>query len=398
MTIRKDAEVIGLVGLAHSSSHFYQLILAPLFPWLKLEFGFSYAELGFLMTIFFVISTLTQAVAGFWVDHSGPLKVLLFGLVSLCVSAIILSVSNGYLVLLLGSALAGLGNGVFHPSDYTLINRRVSSARIPHAYSMHGISGALGWAAAPAFLVSLTSLFGWRSALLGAALLVALIVGLLLVRRRTLLGSIEDQAQEKLNKKQQSAFSISFLKLPAVWLCWGFFFLTALSLGGVQSFASAALRMLYDLPVALSTTAYSTYMLASAGGMFVGGFIAAKAKFPERVIMWAFILAGGLSVLISFVLVSGATVLILFTLMGFGVGMAGPSRDLMIRQATPKEASGRVFGIVYSGLDLGLALGPILFGMLMDWRQESLVFVMIAVFLWASLLTANRVVSNKQAT
>lgn len=398
MTIRKDAEVIGLIGLAHSSSHFYQLILAPLFPWLKLEFGFSYAELGFLMTIFFVISTLTQAVAGFWVDHSGPLKVLLFGLVSLCVSAIILSVSNGYLVLLLGSALAGLGNGVFHPSDYTLINRRVSSARIPHAYSMHGISGALGWAAAPAFLVSLTSLFGWRSALLGAALMVALIVGLLLVRRRTLLGSVEDQAQEKLNKKQQSAFSISFLKLPAVWLCWGFFFLTALSLGGVQSFASAALRMLYDLPVALSTTAYSTYMLASAGGMFVGGFIAAKAKFPERVIMWAFILAGGLSVLISFVLVSGATVLILFTLMGFGVGMAGPSRDLMIRQATPKEASGRVFGIVYSGLDLGLALGPILFGMLMDWHQESLVFVMIAVFLWASLLTANRVVSNKQAT
>jgi MFS family permease len=398
MTIRKDAEVIGLIGLAHSSSHFYQLILAPLFPWLKLEFGFSYAELGFLMTIFFVISTLTQAAAGFWVDHSGPLKVLLFGLVSLCVSAIILSVSNGYLVLLLGSALAGLGNGVFHPSDYTLINRRVSPVRIPHAYSMHGISGALGWAAAPAFLVSLTTLFGWRSALLGAASMVALIIGLLLVRRRILLGSVEDQAQEKLNKKQQSAFSISFLKLPAVWLCWGFFFLTALSLGGVQSFASAALRMLYDLPVALSTTAYSTYMLASAGGMFVGGFIAAKAKFPERVIMWAFIAAGGLSVLISFVLVSGATVLILFTLMGFGVGMAGPSRDLMIRQATPKEASGRVFGIVYSGLDLGLALGPILFGMLMDWHQESLVFVMIAVFLWASLLTANRVVSNKQVT
>jgi MFS family permease len=397
MTIRKDAEVIGLISLAHSSSHFYQLILAPLFPWLKLEFGFSYAELGFLMTIFFVISTLTQAAAGFWVDHSGPLKVLLFGLVTLCVSAIILSVSNSYFVLLLGSALAGLGNGVFHPSDYTLINRRVSPARIPHAYSMHGISGALGWAAAPAFLVSLTALFGWRSALLGAATMVALIVGLLLVRRHTLLGSVEEQAQERLNKKQQSAFSISFLKLPAVWLCWGFFFLTALSLGGVQSFASAALRILYDLPVALSTTAYSTYMLASAGGMFVGGFVAAKAKFPERVIMVAFIIAGALSILISLALVSGGLVLILFTLMGFGVGMAGPSRDLMIRQATPKEASGRVFGIVYSGLDLGLAIGPILFGMLMDWRQESLVFVMIALFLWASLFTANRVVSQKQS-
>ena len=398
MTIRKDAEVIGLISLAHSSSHFYQLILAPLFPWLKVEFGLSYAELGFLMTIFFVISTLTQAAAGFWVDHSGPLKVLFFGIISLCASAIILSVSNGYLVLILGSALAGLGNGVFHPADYTLINRRVSAARVPHAYSMHGISGALGWSAAPAFLVTMTSLYGWRSALLGAAILIALIFVLLLIRRDVLLGSPEDRAQEKLNKKDQSPFSVAFLKLPAVWLCWGFFFLTSVSLAGVQSFASSALKILYDLPLALSTTAYSTYMLASAGGMFVGGFIAAKAKFPERVIIAAFIFAASISILISLAWLSGGTIMTLFTLMGFCVGIAGPSRDLMIRQATPKEASGRVFGIVYSGLDLGLALGPIMFGMLMDWHYESLVFVVIASFLLAALFTTNYVVASKPAT
>ena len=109
-------------------------------------------------------------------------------------------------------------------------------------------------------------------------------------------------------------------------------------------------------------------------------------------------IASAIAVLIATGWLASGIILAIFTVMGFCVGIAGPSRDLMIRQATPKEASGRVFGIVYSGLDLGLALGPILFGMLMDWRQESLVFVMIAVFLWASLLTANRVVSNKQAT
>jgi len=87
MTIRTDAEVIGLVSVAHGTSHFYHLILAPLFPWLKIEFGLSYAELGFLMTMFFVVSTIMQAAAGFWVDHSGPLKVLFFGVATLAISS-----------------------------------------------------------------------------------------------------------------------------------------------------------------------------------------------------------------------------------------------------------------------------------------------------------------------
>ncbi|MFM6922650.1 MAG: MFS transporter, partial [Polynucleobacter victoriensis] len=113
MTIRKDAEVIGLVSLAHGTSHFYHLILAPLFPWLKVEFGLSYAELGFLMTMFFVISTIIQAAAGFWVDHSGPLKVLFFGVGSLAVSALLLATADGYTGLLIGAAIAGMGNGVF---------------------------------------------------------------------------------------------------------------------------------------------------------------------------------------------------------------------------------------------------------------------------------------------
>lgn len=391
MTIRKDAEVIGLISLAHGSSHFFQLILAPLFPWLKIEFGLSYAELGLLMTVFFVISTLTQAAAGFWVDHSGPFKVLLFGVATLFLSAITLSFTNGYVLLMLGSALAGLGNGVFHPAGYTLINRRVSSARVAHAYSMHGISGALGWAASPAFLVAVTSIFNWRVALLAAAFMQACVFTLVFMRKQALLGTSDERLMEAQAKKIGTPFSLDFLKLQAVWLCWIFFLLTSLALSGVQSFAPTALQVLYDLPIALTATAYSTYMLASAGGMFVGGFVATRAKFPERIVSIAFVAASSLAVMISLVLLSGPTTLSIFTLMGFCVGIAGPSRDLMIRQATPKEASGRVFGIVYSGLDLGLAAGPIIFGLLMDSHYESMVFVMIAIFLFLALFTAAKV-------
>ena len=394
MSIRKDAEVIGLVSVAHGTSHFYQLILAPLFPWLKVEFGLSYAELGFLMTMFFVVSTIIQAAAGFWVDHSGPLKVLFFGVAMLAVSAVVLAFSNGYWTLLIGACIAGMGNGVFHPADYTLINRRVSPERLPHAYSMHGISGALGWAASPVVLVGITALAGWRQALLMASFIACVILLLLFWRRHVLMGSDEQRHEEATARSNASAFSFDFLRLPVVWMCWGFFFLSALALSGVQSFATTAMQVLYDLPFTLTSTAITTYMLGSAAGMFFGGFAAKRARFPERVIAVGLFLASVIAIVIALALVSGSTMLSLFTIMGFCVGMAGPSRDLMIRAATPKEASGRVFGIVYSGLDSGLAVGPLLFGLLMDWEMAPGVFICIAIFLLLSLLTAYRVSGN----
>jgi FSR family fosmidomycin resistance protein-like MFS transporter len=397
MTIRRDAEVIGLVSVAHGTSHFYHLILAPLFPWLKVEFGLSYAELGFLMTMFFIVSTIMQAAAGFWVDHSGPLKVLFFGVATLAVSAIVLSFSTGYWSLLFGACLAGLGNGVFHPADYTLINRRVSPERVAHAYSMHGVSGALGWAASPAVLVAVTTFSGWRQALLVASAIAFVMLAVLYWRRHVLMGTQEQRDLEESVRKNSSALSFDYLKLPMVWMCWGFFFLSALSLSGVQSFAPTAMQLLYDLPIALTTTAYSSYMLASAGGMFLGGFVATRARFPERVIAIGFTLGSSISVLIAMTMVSGSTMMSLFTVMGFCVGIAGPSRDLMIRSATPKEASGRVFGTVYSGLDSGLAIGPLMFGLLMDWNMVPGVFILIAAFLMLALLTAYRVGENNRS-
>lgn len=397
MTIRNDAEVIGLISVAHGTSHFYHLILAPLFPWLKVEFGLSYAELGFLMTMFFIVSTIMQAAAGFWVDHSGPLKVLFFGVGMLAISAVVLAFSNGYWTLLIGACLAGLGNGVFHPADYTLINRRVSPDRVAHAYSMHGVSGALGWAVSPAVLVAVTTLYDWRTALLVASLIACVILIILFARRHILMGSQEQRDIEESARKNTTVWSFDFLKFPMVWMCWGFFFLSALALSGVQSFAPTAMQLLYDLPIALTTTAYTSYMLASAGGMFIGGFIAVRAQFPERVIAVGLVLGSAISILIAMTLVSGSAMMTLFTVMGFCVGIAGPSRDLMIRSATPKEASGRVFGIVYSGLDSGLAIGPLMFGLLMDWKMVPGVFIMIAVFLIMALFTAYRVGDSTRA-
>ena len=151
--LRQDATTIGLVGLAHAVSHFSQLVLAPLFPWLKIEFNVSYTELGLLLTIFFVVSSAVQTASGFVVDRFGPRPVLLGGLALLALAAVGYASATSYALLAVSAVVAGLGNGVFHPADYTLLNRQVHASRLGHAYSAHGITGTLGWAAAPALVV-----------------------------------------------------------------------------------------------------------------------------------------------------------------------------------------------------------------------------------------------------
>jgi FSR family fosmidomycin resistance protein-like MFS transporter len=185
-SVREEATVVGLVGLAHGISHFSQLLLAPLFPWLKDEFVVSYAQLGFLLTIFFTVSCVVQAASGFWVDRYGPRPVLLAGLAMLIAwprFGFAPAPATGCWRLFV---LAGAGNGVFHPVDYTLINRKVGKARLGHAYSVHGITGSLGWALAPAMLVPLTMAYSWRVALVCARALAFAVLALLLWRRADL--------------------------------------------------------------------------------------------------------------------------------------------------------------------------------------------------------------------
>jgi MFS transporter, FSR family, fosmidomycin resistance protein len=184
--LRQDASFIGLIGTAHFTSHFSQLLLAPLFPWLKDAFNASYAELGLLMSVFFVVSCASQAAAGFAVDRFGPRPILFAGLAILGTAALGFAFSPSYTVLLFFSALAGVGNGVFHPVDFTLLNRKVHASRLGHAFSVHGITGSLGWALAPALLVPITLAYSWRTALMCASALIFSVLALMLLNRHRL--------------------------------------------------------------------------------------------------------------------------------------------------------------------------------------------------------------------
>ena len=385
---RQDAQLIGLVGGGHLISHFSQLLLAPLFPWLKDAFLVGYAELGLLLSIFFIVSCVVQALSGFAVDRFGPRPLLFAGLALLGLAALGYASSHSYPMLAAFSVLAGIGNGVFHPVDFTLLNRKVQASRLGHAFSVHGITGNLGWALAPALLVPLTIAYGWRVALLCAAGVIFAVLTVLWFNRSQLAfgpdtksASNEPTVTPPVKAGLAAAGaegSLDFLRIPAVWMCFGFFFFLAMALSGVQAFAPEAARLLHDVPVHAAAMCLTVYMVCSAAGMVAGGFLAADPARCERIIGAGFGVAALMALTIGFVDIPALAVPVLFGVMGFGAGLAGPSRDLIVKRAAPANATGRVYGVVYSGLDIGQAIAPLLFGLLMDWHRPAQVWLCIA--------------------
>ena len=277
---RQDARVIGLVGLAHGTSHFYHLILAALIPWLKPEFNLSYGELGLLMTVFFAVSGVGQAMAGFVVDRFSARVVLMSGVALLGISAVVLSSAQNYGQLMAGAFLAGCGNCVFHPADYTLLNQRVSKKRLAHGFSVHGISGNIGWALSPLFLTSVAGRTDWRTALLCAAVLPLCVLALLLWNRHAL--RPEPAAVPATGAALVAgASALGFLRLKVVWMCFAFFVISAVALAGVQTFASTSLVSLYGMSLQWATSAYTCFMFASAAGMLYGGCLLYTSPSPR---------------------------------------------------------------------------------------------------------------------
>ncbi len=363
--------MIGLVGIAHMISHYSQLLLAPLFPWLKEAFQVSYTELGFLMTLFFVVSCAVQTTSGFLVDRFGPRPILFAGLALLGLAAMGYASSTSYAMLAASAIVGGIGNGVFHPVDYTLLNRKIHPLRLGHAYSVHGITGSLGWALAPAMLVPITLLSSWRVALLCAGLLAwSVLLLVCLQRKRLVLPPTATKAELPRAAGAPAAGveegNLDFLRIPAVWMCFAFFFFYAMALSVVQAFAPEAARQLHDFPLTLVAACLTIYMVCAAAGMVLGGFLASDPERCERIVGIGFGIAACVAVVIGFAPVPGLAVPVLFGVMGFSSGIAGPSRDLLVKKSTPENATGRVYGVVYSGLDIGQAVAPLIFGRLMD--------------------------------
>lgn len=395
--VQRDASVIAVIGLTHGTSHFFHLLLPPLFPWLMPAFGLDFSGVGLTMTVFFVISGIGQALAGFAVDRLGPRRVLLFGISCFLLAGLGLGLlANNVFDLFTVAALAGLGNSVLHPADFTVLNHKVSVTRLGHAFSVHGISGNIGWALAPVFLTGIATLAGWQMAAVAAGLMaLPALVALWLSRDQLEIAPIAATPGAAVHG------TFAFLGVGAVWLCFGFFFMTSAAFGTLQNFGTPILQQLYGLSLGTAASALSVFLLTAAVGILVGGFVVKRHE-QDRIIAVALSMAAVLALVLSLVIVPAWAVLPVMAGIGFFSGIAGPSRDLLVRRAATARfghsAYGRIYGFVYSGLDSGLAISPLVFGHYMDAQQFAAVLVGIAIFQTLAVLTALGVGQSAPAT
>jgi MFS family permease len=395
--LRHDVRVISLVGAAHFTSHFFQLALPPLFPLLREDLGVAYVALGLVMSVFYAASGIGQTVAGFLVDRVGARPILLGGMTLLAGSIGLAGLATSFWVLVPIALLAGLGNSVFHPADFSIVNASVTPRRLGRAYSVHGLCGTLGYAAAPAIIGALAAVLGWRGALatagglgLGAVLFFASQAGALGLADGG--GAPEPGARPRLRD------DVGVLLAAPIVVVFVFFAIFATAFIGIQTFSVPALIAIFDVPLGLATSALTAYLLGSAAGILLGGVLADHVRRHEAVAAGGLLLSALLMLGLAAVALPTGAIAVVMAGAGLCVGAIGPSRDLIVRRATPPGASGKVYGFVYSGLDLGSSITPLIFGWLLDRGTPRTLFVAVAVLLGLALLTVLRVRGRPAAT
>jgi FSR family fosmidomycin resistance protein-like MFS transporter len=374
--------IVAPVSAAHFVSHYYMIMLAPLFVFVRTDYGVSYTDLALALTVFNVVSAALQTPAGFLVDRVGARVVLCAGVALGAAAFAVIGLVNSFAVFIAMYAVAGLGNTAYHPADYSLLSHHSPPSRVGQNFSIHTFSGILGSAVAPATLLAMQSRVGWRGAYIGAAILGFAVLALLIAR----LPTPADRPAEKRRPQPDATGTAKaaandagwrLLLSPPILLNLGFFILISL-MGGLNNFLVVALAALYGTPNTLANVALTGLLLMNAVGVLAGGVLASRTSSHATVAGLGLAFAGIVTALVGLIGFSSYALVLMTSLSGLFVGIASPSRDMLVRAVTPPGAFGRVFGFVSSGFNIGAMFAPMIYGMMMDHGQPRAVFLFSA--------------------
>jgi FSR family fosmidomycin resistance protein-like MFS transporter len=381
---RQDGWIIGLISAGHFLSHFYFLALPAMFLFLKKDFEVSYAELGLAMTAYSVLGGFVQSPVGFLVDQIGPRPVLLVGLGLNATAITLIGFADAYWVLLVLAVLAGLGNSVFHPADYSILSGSISEERLGRAFSIHTFAGFLGGACAPLTMLAIANFADWRTAFIATGLAGIALCALMLLRSGNFVGESADTPKQSTGIETEKR-GLNLLLTAPVLLFLAFFVAYGMASGGLVAFTASGLINLHGIGINAANTALTGHLFGIVGGILLAGFIV--DRFPRHGITAATaMLFAGVFVLLPLAVGPNAVLLIaIMTIVGFGLGLVLPPRDLMVRAMTPPGQTGKVFGFVFVGFAVGSGITPLLFGWLLDNGQPELVFTTVSGFVFLAL-------------
>jgi MFS family permease len=374
--------VVGAVSAAHFVSHYYILLLAPLLPFVRADYGVSYTEIGVALAAFNTVSAVLQTPAGFLVDRLGARILLIAGLVLGAGAFIVAGLVDSFWVLVAMFALAGVGNTVYHPADYALLSQHVPSARIGQAFSVHTFAGMLGSAFAPPTLLMMHSVWGWRGAFIGAGILGLAVAALLLMIR-----DMPSTPARPAKAEAAQTGSIRLLTSAPILLNLGFFTLQAMMNAGIYNYSVPAFAALYGTPVATANAALTGNLLLCALGVLAGGFLVARTSRHGLVAALGLAFMAAFTLLVAKVDFGTVALIGAMSTAGFFSGVIMPSRDMIVRAITPPGSFGKVFGFVTTGFNIGGIIAPLLFGAIMDRGSPRLVFLTVAALSVAAIAT-----------
>ena len=376
--------VVGAVSAAHFMSHYYIILLAPLMPFVRDEYQVTYTEIGLAFAVFNIVTAVFQTPAGFLVDRLGARALLILGLAIGATSFVAAGLVDSFWVMIAMFAIAGMGNTVYHPADYTLLSQHVPADRIGQAFSLHTFAGMLGSAVAPASLLVMQSSWGWRGAFIGAGVLgFAVVLLLLLVRDGT--ATTANAGTRPASGSSDAGWRL-LLSAPIL-LNLMFFILLAMMSSGLYNYSVVALGALYGTPVTTANAALTGNLLLSAAGVLVGGLLVTRTKRHSLVATLGLTAMALSVVLVALVDLNSLALIAAMSLAGLFSGVIMPSRDMIVREVTPPGSFGKVFGFVTTGFNIGGIVSPLIFGAVMDHGSPRMVFLLVAAFTLLGIVT-----------
>ena len=381
---RRNLRIIALIGTGHFLSHFYMLVLPPLFLLWREEFQVSYAALGLSVALMSATTAALQTPVGFWVDRFGARPFLLGGTLLMALSVSLMALVPSFWLVLPLAILSGVGNSVIHPADYAILAGSVDKSFMGRAFALHTFTGNLGFAAAPVVVAMLLPWLGWRATLLTVGLLGIPVVLAILAQS----GVLKDQGRAPAQAADAPSGRELLLSKPIL-LFFAFFFLSSMAGSGLQSFLIAVLGQLWGTPVAVASFVLTGYTVGSTCGTLVGGWVADTSRRN----LFGFVagltlLAAGLFLALGLVRLPEWLLPAVSFCGGLAMGTSRTPRDVMLKDACPPGQIGKVFGFVSAGLPLGSAIMPVPMGFLIDLGYPVLVLPVVAGLLACSLLCA----------
>jgi len=369
-----ESKLVTGVCFAHLVSHYYMLTLAPLFAFIRADFGVSYTELSLALTAFGFVSAVLQTPAGFFIDRTGARINLIGGLLLGSAAIAIAGAVESFWVFIAMFAVLGLAYTVYHPADYTLLSERVSPRRMTQVFSFHTCSGMIGSAIAPVSLLFMQSAVGWRGAFLCSALLGVVAALVLAVQGEP---PVVHPAHPSKPRGEEPA-SWQLLLSPPILLNLLFFVVLSMVGGGLNQYLVVGLGALYGTPPVLANTALTGLLAMSAMGVLLGGALAGRTARHNLVACAGLVVTGSASALIALVDPGALLLVLIASLSGFASGMTMPSRDMIVRSVTPQGSFGKVFGFVTTGFHIGGMVAPLIFAQFLDHGYPRGVFLYVA--------------------